>query len=495
MGAKPSFCFCRPSCSWEEALADRNASRCAVDEEDVIRSLSTMTMADREGLDDTLGEALELLHEAQRLFHQGFVDEAVEKLAAADRAIDESPHSPARRKLKQLSETDPEIADMRQLLHVPTPDEIMERARASSSSSSSPRSSRFFPLASSQEMRETATLSKLEEQLGNVRHLCRAARVFDAHKAFELFRGDLTTAKEMEASSTTKSFANVIESLTQKLHNDPALAKLEALHSRMEAAAALLRLPSDDRGVSIDVKEPRISDLFRLEVKIRFAEGSERDKHGPSTQLILHGIVHNLPASLLVVIAENCEADLFQKQWLKDCTSVEGKPGRPARLYTTLVHYLLSSNMLPVKIEDVLLREFAICAGEGLLPDRGQGVLVVEHRAYNDSKEFEGMPIPAKRKGYIRLKGGMTAFYKTPSAHQGCTNVYAVSRVNLPVPQAILPLGMLKRFAADLIINSIRLLKSGLYDQWDAVSHQERVPMMPDFYKLVEEMVAEKLNA
>jgi hypothetical protein len=263
----------------------------------------------------------------------------------------------------------------------------------------------------------------------------------------------------------------------------------------MNEALELLRKPDDGRGVHVDVGDPSIGPNFRLRIQIRFAEGDEREKKGPSTQLIIRGDLMNFPAPLSKAITENCETDLFQKEWLKDCKRFAGKPGRPARLYSSLMHVQLSPSLLPIKIEDVVLREFALCPGEGALPERGPGLVVLEHRPPENVSEFEGMPIPAKSKGMVRVKGGMSAFYKSQSQDPNCMNVLAVSKLGLPVLQAILPLSLLKRFAVDLFLNSIKLTDRGLYQNWDKLDYKNRAATMnTDFYRAVSELPMDKLT-
>jgi len=135
-----------------------------------------------------------------------------------------------------------------------------------------------------------------------------------------------------------------------------------------------------------------------------------------------------------------------------------------------------------------------VCPGEGKLPDIGPGVLVVEYRAPVGAKEFEGMTIPGKKKSTVRITDGRTFFYKTQSKNPACSNVQVVATVGLPVPQMILPLSLLKSFAADAMRESFKRLKNGLFDNWDAFEHQSRIEANPDFYGVVAEIPPDKFS-
>lgn len=284
-------------------------------------------------------------------------------------------------------------------------------------------------------------------------------------------------------------------SLDQKLKVDPLLVKLRSVHGRMAAALIVLQKPvRTDKGVKLELKDPQIGEAFRLEMRIRFAEGSEREKNGPSTQIIIQCSIFNYPTSLLHLIASDCECDLMKKEWIKDASLLTGIPGRLARLYCAQMHTTLSSSMLPIKLDDVIFREFAVCTGEGKLPNIGPGVLVVEYRAPVNVKEFEGLPIATKRKGVVRITDGQTFFYKTQSKIPSCSNMQIVAKVGLPVPQMILPLSILKSFAADAMRESFKRIKVGLFDNWDALEHQSRIDANPDLYRAVSEIPADKLD-
>eukprot|EP00929_Paragymnodinium_shiwhaense_P051863 TRINITY_DN26031_c0_g1_i1.p1 TRINITY_DN26031_c0_g1~~TRINITY_DN26031_c0_g1_i1.p1 ORF type:complete len:579 (+),score=183.66 TRINITY_DN26031_c0_g1_i1:120-1856(+) len=333
---------------------------------------------------------------------------------------------------------------------------------------------------------EEAQLRELEASFTTLREELRLGKVFEAHDRLQAFEKSLAVAKEVNAKSKHTKVATGLASIEKKLTVDPMFSKLRVLQPRMQKALDQLQVPEDNRGVFVDVKDAVIGPNFHLRIQIRFAEGAERVKKGAATQLIIRGDMKGFPAPLSRAITENCETDLFKPEWVKDCKKITGKPGRPARLYSSLMHIMLSPSLLPFKVEDVVIREVALCDGKGAMPERGPGVLVVEHRPPDGVSDFEGMPVPPKSSGVVRLKGE-NFFYKTQSEDPNCMDLLCVAKLSLPVPQALLPLSLLKRFAADLFTSSIKLTKVGLYDKWDEFEYKDRVDKngMKEFFEAV----------
>lgn len=328
---------------------------------------------------------------------------------------------------------------------------------------------------------ERLLLGQLQDQVGEVRRHCGAGQAFEAYSGLIELEGQLQAALGKEADEETATpLGSALLQLQAQLRADPMLIKLRSMHPRLQKAVSLLLAPFDDsKGVRLELTEPSLHESFRLSMTIRFAEGAERDKQGPSTQIIMRCDMRNFPAPLDRIVVENCETDLFRKEWLKDCKQITGSPGRPASLYCSAMHVALSPALLPIKVEDVIYRELALCraASESsqIVPGRGAGVVVIEHRPPDGCAEYEGIPVPPKKKGTIRLRGGMSAYYKSVAEQNPeLSDILMVSHLGAPVPQAILPLNLLKRFAADFALNSLRPMKVGLYDQWDGLEYKER---------------------
>jgi len=352
---------------------------------------------------DSLGDALDYLRDASKLFRDGLCTEAADKLAKAEALIDSSPSSASKKRISQVAVSDPELKELKQLtasnaFGMDGDDDMEENdtdqfGAPTLAAGSDEEESERQASSSSAEARRTEKMTALEVELSAVRALCREARIFEAHLAQEKLEASLAEAQKVAIELEDKRMAQVLQQLANKLKGDP---------------------------VTVEAEDPKLlGEHFRLNVSLRFAEGDERVKDGPATQIIVRGELRNLPSPLTNVIVENCEVDLFQKEWIKDCKQFHGKCGRAPRLFCSLMQVLLSPPMLPIKIEDVILREFAVCKDGDLLPDLGPGVIVIEHRAPDGVQEFEGMPIPPKRRGIVRLKGGMTAFYKSRSVHPG----------------------------------------------------------------------------
>jgi len=337
-------------------------------------------------------------------------------------------------------------------------------------------------------------LDELEALLSDTQSLCRQARTFEANSSLDTLESLLADAI-MAAQSNDAKMLIILQQFETKMKTLPVLIKLRQVHGRMVAAVKLLNTSTGKTKseVKLEAKDDKLGKDFVLRMTIRFAEGDEREKDGPATQLIVRGEMINYPAELIQLITENIETDLFKKEWLKDCKSFFGKAGRAHQMFNSLAHGTLSPSLLPIKIDDVILRDFSVDI-DGEQTNRGAGVIVIEHRAPDGATEFEGIEIPPKKKGIVRIKGGMTAFFKSKGKKQGCSNICAVSTMGLPVPQWMLPLGLLKRFAADLLIGSSKLICEGLYSKWEESEYSKRKDACPDLYTLVDSLPVDKVD-
>lgn len=484
-----------------------------VEEELFSAQLTNVALDD--AADDTLADALEDLRKAMKLYQDGMCLEAAEKLAAAESLIEKSPESRGRKSLMAVVRRNPDLKDIRSSARF-SEDAVSTNLDALTSETSGDQYSFHYPPAgvssdrsseqitgamsldsnkiatSSEEEDLLRKMEELEHELAQVRAFCRNGRIFEAHRALTALQADLEATHRLAAQDPECSATNFLQGLKQKLKVDPVLMKLRSVHKRMSVAHDMLQKPGGTKGVTLELKDPLIGEHFRMEMRIRFAEGAEREKNGPACQLIVRCTVHNYPASLLQSIIADCEADLMRREWIKDATHLNGKPGRPARLYCAQMHTTMSPPMLPIKLDDVIFREFAVCDGEGELPNIGPGVLVVEYRAPVGVKEFEGMPIPGKKSGTVRISNGQSFFYKTQSKHPGCSNFEIVATVGLSVPQMILPLSLIKSFAANAIRESFISLKTGLFDRWEENQQKEREASCPELYDQVRNIPPDK---
>jgi len=427
------------------------------------------------------GAALAELQKATDLFSQGLCVEAGQRLSLADALIGDLAPSRSKSQLLLASQGDPDVQDIRRLCACsPLSRKSLETSVDGNETPGSPCSPTFELIRKTCAPEEVDMLSRLQDDLATVRKLCLLGRHLEAYDAWGLLQRNVGSALESSTADNARLFLNDFD---EQLKADPMLSRLETVHPHVLEALSMLKRPRDERGASLELKHPELGEAFCMRVGLRHAESNERMKNGPATQIILTSEIQHFPASLTQIITQDCEIDLFRKQWVKDCKKVRGVPGRPARLYCALMQLCLAPPLLPIKLEDVILREFAVCSGEGALPGRGPGVVVVEYRPPDGVGEFEGMPIPAKSRGVVRVKGGMTAYYKTQNKQNPChSDFLIIATLGVPVPQMLLPLSLIKRFAADALVNSLRLMKSGLYDKWDTLEYNDRAQANPNFY-------------
>merc|ERR1712107_792918 len=166
----------------------------------------------------------------------------------------------------------------------------------------------------------------------------------------------------------------------------------------------------------------------------------EREKDGPSTQLVGIVFVNNYPLTLARSVSGDFEPDLFKSQWIKDCKKFSAQMGDESQFFSKLCYMHLSPALLPTQLEEVVLKEWSVCTEE-MIAGRGPGVLMLE-TSPPDQAEWEGFKLPGNTKGVTRLAGGLKIHYKSKGTAPGTTNVMTVAKIGVPIPSWLLPLNL-----------------------------------------------------
>jgi hypothetical protein len=259
------------------------------------------------------------------------------------------------------------------------------------------------------------------------------------------------------------------------------------------------------RWARIEIRDPKIGPDFQLEMKLRFAKDAEREANGPSAQLIVSSECRGFPLRLSQFVAFHCESDLCQKEYIKDCTSLEAMSGNPCECAPAFVYTQLSPALLPFRVEELLARDFAVCPDGapfarfcsemtrtrskevldslGSSPWSRGGVLIAENNPPDGVTEFEGHKVPPTRRGVVRVTGTeKTIFASRNELRPECTDIVAAVRMGLPVPEWLIPLELLKRFVSDIFRESLRRVKANVVDHWGELGYNERMAARQEFY-------------
>jgi len=329
-----------------------------------------------------------------------------------------------------------------------------------------------------------------EELLESVRQFCREGRVFDA--VVELKRLELEVS---ERTPLPHSDGGAWHEFAANLRKDPLIGTLHAVHDRMTSVLETMgprALPGgkeDKRWVHTVIQDRAIGPDFSADIKIRFAEGGERDPNGASTQLITCGHLTSFPMDLDRFVSVYRETDIYQKQWIADCESCEGEVAGLEKMYSALSKIINSSPLLPVRLEVLTVREFAVCPTSPF-PDRGPGVLVMDMSAPIGASNFAGWELPTPLRRASRLSGLGLILYFTPRRDQpGHCDVFAFAKAGAPVPQWLIPLSLLKRFFAHHFLSVFKAIKNHIVDDWDNLEYGNRITKCPDFYSSISRLV------
>lgn len=319
---------------------------------------------------------------------------------------------------------------------------------------------------------------QLQLQLDEISGLAARVHIFKAHSLLQ----DLLRASDV----------TVRAEVLRRLASDPLLAKLQSAHKALQSAIDLTMVPalrSDTTWTNCIVKDPKISKDFVLNFSMRMADSSEFEAGGPSSQIIIRGQVSKFPVSLLHFMLLQTEADLARKEWIKDCETIRAWPGGPMQLFRVLVQVLIAPALLPFRLQETLLRTFAVCDRPPFNPgDLGSasqpGVIVMEVNPPAGETEYEGWTLPASaHKRAVSLRGSMKMLYVTPTTDPNAVDVFATARVGVPVSPYLVPLSLFKQLVAELMRESFSRLKEKVIDNWQEYDFDRREAANHAFYE------------
>lgn len=276
------------------------------------------------------------------------------------------------------------------------------------------------------------------------------------HEAFEQLLKLCHSGNVLEASIALKDIehhareAHNGASIMERLKSNPVICQLREVRDRYLWGFTKVVEPAWKTGetcVTMSLQDAKIGDLFKMQMRIRRARGSERDPNGAATQLIISIRANGFPMSLTETTCLQSEVDLWQKEWLKDCEHVLGFPGGPNGIYSAACYSLLAPKLLPFRIEDAYQRDFIICKTAPNLVGSRPGVTVVESNLHDVMATlFKNADVP-KRRNCVRMASSCYLNHYMPSLlGPTLVDMLGSAFISLPVWEWLLPLSLIKGF-------------------------------------------------
>jgi len=160
-------------------------------------------------------------------------------------------------------------------------------------------------------------------------------------------------------------------------------------------------------------------------------------------------------------------------------------------MYSSFSHVVNSSPILPVRIEIITVREFAVCLSKSPVGDFGPGVLVVDAGPASDATSYAGWDLPPQVSRTLRLSNVSMLLYFYPSAGRpGYCDAFVGAKLGASIPQWLVPSSLLKRFLVSHYLTSFKAIKTNIVDGWDKLGYAQRIEACPAFYSTTSSIAA-----
>mmetsp|Transcript_72088 Transcript_72088/g.168698 ORF Transcript_72088/g.168698 Transcript_72088/m.168698 type:complete len:397 (-) Transcript_72088:59-1249(-) len=281
--------------------------------------------------------------------------------------------------------------------------------------------------------------------------------------------------------------------LLATLHQSTGLHDLRAIIKRRRGFLKRLVEPSwkeHSEWTYLEIAEPEIDPNFKLTFRMRFARGDERNHARGGTQIMVGAHAVGFPVNLTQLVAYHSRVHHIKKEWLKDCEKIVGLPASDHNLYSATLTSLLAPKVLPFKLEDVIIRNFIVCKEAPPIPGCRPGVMVMESSPDEEQTHIEGLELPKPRRGVIQITGSEKLNHFMPSI-VGPNHVDAICsiRAQLPLPQWLISLDLVKRFLADIFSNTLKVIKQQVANDWDKLPFNDDIEADPKFFAKIQEIV------
>lgn len=280
--------------------------------------------------------------------------------------------------------------------------------------------------------------------------------------------------------------------LLSVLHG-PALASLREICRRRAGFIERLVEPAwkdHSEWTFLNLSDPEIDPNFKLTFRMRFARGNERNHAKGGTQIMIGAHATGFPVNLTQLVAYHSRVNHLRKELIKDCEKIYGKPASNQNLYTAILASLMAPRVLPFKLEDKIIRNFILCKEAPPIPGSRPGIMVLESSPDDELTHYDGLELPVPRRGVIQITGSEKLNYFMPSLI-GPNHIDAISsmRVQLPVPQWLISIELVKRFLADVFTNTLRTIKDQVCSNWDDLPFNADIEADPAFFGKLQEII------
>eukprot|EP00439_Symbiodinium_sp_Y106_P058509 s2891_g8.t1 len=284
------------------------------------------------------------------------------------------------------------------------------------------RSRRSKSLVPCQDICDTTDQHQDSEALEPLKRHCQLGEVSEAIQLFD------NLEKQAQEDGNRQ--------LLSVLHG-PALASLREISRRRAGFIERLVEPAwkdHSEWTFLNLSDPEIDPNFKLTFRTRIMIGAHAT---------------GFPVNLTQLVAYHSRVDHIKKEWIKDCEKIYGKPASNQNLYTAILASLMAPRVLPFKLEDTsvilaertqkpdkIIRNFVLCKEAPPIPGSRPGVMVMESSPDDALTHYDGLELPAPRRGVIQITGSEKLNYFMPSL-VGPNHIDAISslRAQLPVPQ------------------------------------------------------------
>ncbi|CAJ1337312.1 unnamed protein product, partial [Effrenium voratum] len=119
------------------------------------------------------------------------------------------------------------------------------------------------------------------------------------------------------------------------------------------------------------------------------------------------------------------------------------------------------------------------------------GLMVMESSPEAGMSHYEGISLPKPRRGVLQITGSEKLNYFMPSRALGTNymDVASAVRAQLPVPQWLMSLELVKRFLADVFTATLKGVLEHVNKSWDTLPFQKEIDTDPRFFKDIQDIM------
>jgi len=327
------------------------------------------------------------------------------------------------------------------------------------------------------------TCNILTDELARIDRLVSELRMYEASCVLQ----EIDRAVELVSVTSGTSGAEELERTLLHLQADGTLQSLRDFGARYRKALAEIAAPAhrtDTAWGEFHMKDPLISEDFTITFKFRYKTADEYDPHGPLAQFVVRAEMAHIPLRLSRRVAIEREVDLFGLTADSSMTYdlSEGKARTRENLFSAGLQNIGRGGIMPFKTDNFELREFTALRDPPLPGLRAPAFCMMASNPPEDTSWFGGCKVPPCRHGCKRVSGMTILRFLEPESKPDQFRMTILAQGGVNVPTFLLPIGLVKRIAANHILTTMRHMAVNVAAKWDEMPYQERMDQCPEFY-------------